>query len=244
MPQPYEEFFAAVEHIKVDADKLRQLVQGDATVTVETEAGTLDSIAKATADAIADLEAAINAAGEGWLDQAQAARDAAQTAETGAVNAKTAAEQARDDASAIVYVAGESETPAAASIPVAPADDEHINPGWLRRDGAPDSTPLRADLGGAAFADYPVLPILPRDRTGAPATLTRDDEAMLVLVDDAAELPRTDYIEDGWSTLIKNKAGIAIAITDADGGAIDNIPAGATWRLARTSENTWEALHA
>lgn len=88
--QIYQDFFDAVAHIQTDADKLRDVVQGDDQTTVQTVAGVLDSVAKT----IKDIETAINSAGGGWLAQAQTAAGNAESAEALAQQWAAAAQNA------------------------------------------------------------------------------------------------------------------------------------------------------
>ena len=71
----------AVESIKEDAEKLRDIVQGDDTKVVTTENGNVDSVAKVLKD--------IETEAETYRDEAQTAKTAAETAQTAAETAET-----------------------------------------------------------------------------------------------------------------------------------------------------------
>lgn len=90
MPTLQERLESATAQVEGDAGKLHDIVHGDATTTVATDNGDVDSVAKS----IADLEAEYDA--NNTLSQTQDARDAAQLAQGAAETARDEAQAAAD----------------------------------------------------------------------------------------------------------------------------------------------------
>src|SRR5690625_762419 len=115
------DFYEALNHYVADAAKLRLIVQGDETTVVETMYGPIDSVAKT----IAEIEAEINVAGQGWLALAEAAADDANQAKSDAIAAAMAS---GIDAFANTYADAQT---AAGSLPVGDSimifDDENAS---------------------------------------------------------------------------------------------------------------------
>ena len=94
----------AVDSIKEDAEKLRDIVQGDDTTVVSTTNGNVSSVAKVLNE--------IETEAETFRDEAQTAKTAAETAQAAAETAETNAETAETNAVAAKTAAEKAQTAA------------------------------------------------------------------------------------------------------------------------------------
>lgn len=103
-------------------------------------------------------------------------------------------------------------------------------------------------LGSAAFLNYPLPGVYIRDREGSAPATTRDDDFMLVKVNDNVTLPSASLLSDGYSVRLKNTGLVTRNITPDGTDTIDGtnaaieLPAKHTVELIRESSTAWQTF--